>query len=170
MAIFGLAGSEHGPGHIVSSPIEHVAVAEPVARLESERFRVDRPQVNSCGVADPDLIATNFTEQTRLATLMLANNETGAIQPVQRLANLAITFGVPVHTDAVQAVGRIPVNFHALGVSTLAAVNKSPRAGRSRAHGPRIRREELSGQRRRPPGPPAARSDDRQGRKVRTGK
>ena len=58
---------------------------------------------------------------TRLVALMLANNETGCLQPVARLAELAAERGIPVHTDAVQAVGRIPVNFHALGVTTLAA-------------------------------------------------
>ena len=63
----------------------------------------------------------HFNEQTRLATLMLANNETGAIQPVQSLRVCALVQGIPVHTDAVQAVGRIPVNFHALGVTSLAA-------------------------------------------------
>jgi cysteine desulfurase len=52
---------------------------------------------------------------------MLANNETGSLQPVARLAELAAERGIPVHTDAVQAVGRIPVNFQALGVTTLAA-------------------------------------------------
>jgi cysteine desulfurase len=66
-------------------------------------------------------MADHFTERTRLATLMLANNETGALQPVQELAGLALPQGIPVHTDAVQAVGRIPVHFHALGVTTLAA-------------------------------------------------
>ena len=78
------------PGHVVSSPIEHPAVAEAVARLEVEKFRVDRPPVNAEGLADAELMAAEFTERTRLATLMLANNETGAIQPVQRLAGLAL--------------------------------------------------------------------------------
>ncbi len=121
LAVFGLAGSYLSPGHLVSSPIEHPAVAEAVARLEVEKFRVDRPPVNSEGVASAELMADAFTEQTRLATLMLANNETGAIQPVQQLAGLALVQGIPVHTDAVQAVGRISVNFHALGVTSLAA-------------------------------------------------
>jgi cysteine desulfurase len=121
LAIFGLARIEPGPGHVVSSPIEHPAVAEPVARLEANGFRVDRPPVNAEGLADAELMATEFTNRTRLATLMLANNETGALQPVQHLAGLAIVQGIPVHTDAVQAVGRIPVNFHALGVTSLAA-------------------------------------------------
>jgi len=109
------------PGHVVSSPIEHPAVAEVIAQLEVEKFRVDRPPVNAEGLADAELMAAEFNDRTRLATLMLANNETGAIQPVQQLAGLARVQGIPVHTDAVQAVGRIPVNFHALGVTSLAA-------------------------------------------------
>ncbi len=121
LAVFGLAGAHQVPGHLVSSPIEHPAVAEAVGHLEADKFYVDRPPVNAEGVADAELMAAQFNERTRLATLMLANNETGAIQPVQRLAGLAIIQGIPVHTDAVQAVGRIPVNFHALGVTSLAA-------------------------------------------------
>lgn len=121
LAIFGLAGIEPGPGHIVSSPLEHPAVAEPVGRLEADGFLVDRAPVNTEGLADAEQMASRFTNCTRLTTLMLANNETGGIQPVQKLAELAIPRGIPVHTDAVQAVGRIPVDFHALGVATLAA-------------------------------------------------
>ncbi len=121
LAIFGLAGIHQSPGHLVSSPIEHPAVAAAVAALEAEKFRVDRPPVNTEGIASAELMAAAFTEKTRLATLMLANNETGAVQPVQQLAGLAVVQGIPVHTDGVQAVGRIPVNFHALGVTTLAA-------------------------------------------------
>jgi cysteine desulfurase len=115
LAVLGLAGQ--GPGHIVVSPVEHPAVAGPVARLESLGTTVTRPEVDSEGLADPDAFARALRPDTRLAALMLASNETGAIQPVARLA----LFGIPVHTDAVQAVGRIPVDFHALGVTTLAA-------------------------------------------------
>ena len=121
LAIFGLAGAEHSPGHVVSSPIEHPAVAEPVARLEAAGFSVDRPAVDSEGFADPVLMASTFRDSTRFATLMLANNETGTIQPLAKLIELAKERGIPVHTDAVQAVGRIPVSFRGLGVTTLAA-------------------------------------------------
>jgi cysteine desulfurase len=121
LAIFGLAGAEHAPGHVVSSPMEHPAVAEPVARLEVAGFAVDRPAISPEGVASAQTMAASFRTETRLATLMLANNETGAIQPVAHLVDLAQERGIPVHTDAVQAVGRIPVNFRALGVTTLAA-------------------------------------------------
>ncbi len=121
LAVFGLAGAEHAPGHVVSSPIEHPAVAEPVARLEAAGFAVDRPRIDARGLAEARAMADTFRDDTRFATLMLANNETGAIEPVAELAALARARGVAVHTDAVQAVGRIPVNFQALGVTTLAA-------------------------------------------------
>ncbi|MGP0062295.1 MAG: cysteine desulfurase family protein [Isosphaeraceae bacterium] len=121
LAIFGLAGAENAPGHVVTSPIEHPAIVEPVARLEAAGFALDSVPVDARGLADATRIAATFREDTRFATLMLANNETGAIQPVGELAALAATRGIPVHTDAVQAVGRIPLDFHALGVSTLAA-------------------------------------------------
>jgi len=121
LAVFGLAGAENAPGHVVSGPTEHPAVAEPVARLEAAGFAVDRPPVSAEGLADPGAMAESLRADTRFATLMLANNETGAVQPVAGLAALACERGVPVHTDAVQAVGRVPVDFHALGVATLAA-------------------------------------------------
>jgi cysteine desulfurase len=119
LAIFGLAGET--PGHVVASPIEHPAVAEPLAQLESRGWTVDRVAVQPDGRVEADAMAAAFRSDTRFATLMLANNETGAIQPVGRLASLAAGSGLPVHTDAVQAVGRIPVDFHGLGVATLAA-------------------------------------------------
>ncbi len=128
LALFGLAGADAGPWpspgpmpHLIASPIEHPAVAEVVARLEASGFAVDRPEVDSRGLADAAAMARLIRPGTRLATLMLANNETGAIQPVAALAGLASGRGVPVHTDAVQAVGRIAVDFGSLGVATLAA-------------------------------------------------
>jgi len=123
LAIFGLSRNiEIGVGHVVASPVEHPAVSEPLAALEREQgFVVDRPSVDPRGLADPGAMASLIRGSTRFVTLMLANNETGAIQPVAELARLAAERGVPVHTDAAQAVGRIPVDFHGLGVTTLAA-------------------------------------------------
>ena len=121
LAVFGLAGAESSPGHVVSSPIEHPAIAEPVARLEAANFVIDRIPVDRQGRADATRMALAFRDDTRFTALMLANNETGAIQPVRELAVLASSREISVHTDAVQAVGRIPVHFHELGVTTLAA-------------------------------------------------
>jgi cysteine desulfurase len=121
LAVFGLAGAETSPGHVTTSPIEHPAIVEPVARLEASGFAIDRVPVDAEGLAEASAMAATFRDDTRFATLMLANNETGAIQPVGELVAMAAERGIRVHTDAVQAVGRIPVDFHALGVATLAA-------------------------------------------------
>lgn len=123
LAVFGLAAGEgrEGARHVVTSPIEHPAVAEPVARLEAGGFVVDRGLVSSDGRVDIWTMFDQVGPQTRLSTLILAHNETGVIQHVGLLAKRAQAVGVPVHTDAVQAVGRIPVDFRALGVATLAA-------------------------------------------------
>ena len=121
LAIFGLTGLDRGPGHLVASALEHPAVAEPVAQLEAAGWAVDRIAPDREGIVADGRMAASFRPETRLATLMLANNETGALQPVARLSALARERDIPVHTDAVQAVGRVPVDFHALGVATLAA-------------------------------------------------
>ncbi|QDV37364.1 cysteine desulfurase family protein [Tautonia plasticadhaerens] len=121
LAIFGLAGGiggRGGAGSLVSSPIEHPAVAEPVSRLEAEGYEVGRGVVSSDGRVTIGSMLDRIDPGTRLATLILAHNETGVLQDVALLADQA---GVPVHTDAVQAVGRIPVDFKRLGVATLAA-------------------------------------------------
>jgi cysteine desulfurase len=121
LAIFGLADPQPSPGHVVSSPLEHPAVAEPVAQLEAAGFVVDHIPIDNQGIADLSGIGLYFRADTRFATLMLANNETGAIQPINALTAAAASRGISVHTDAVQAVGRVPVHFHDLGVTTLAA-------------------------------------------------
>jgi cysteine desulfurase len=121
LAIFGLAGAEASPGHVICSAIEHPAIGEPIARLEAAGFAVNRVPINRDGVADAVRMANARRANTRFAALMLANNETGAIQPVAELAACVAAEGIPVHTDAVQAVGRIPVHFHDLGATTLAA-------------------------------------------------
>jgi cysteine desulfurase len=123
LGVFGLskrAGRER-PGHVVSSPIEHPAVSEPLERLEAAGIVVDRVGVSGDGRVDIDAMADRLRPNSSLATLILAHNETGVIQDVARLAERVGSLGVPVHTDAVQAVGRVPVDFKALGVTTLAA-------------------------------------------------
>lgn len=131
LAVFGLAevGNRLGiaadpalPPRVATSPVEHPAVAEAVARLgRAAGFVVDRAEVGADGRVDAGAMAALLRPETRLATLMHANNETGALQPLAEFARLANEVGVPVHADAVQAVGRVPVDFHRLGVATLAA-------------------------------------------------
>jgi cysteine desulfurase len=121
LAIFGLASIEPGPSHLIASPFEHPAVSEPISRLDAMGSSVDRLTVTREGIVDLSNLANLIRPDTRLATLMLANNETGAIQPVRDLSERLKSQDIFMHTDAVQAVGRIPVNFLDLGVTTLAA-------------------------------------------------
>jgi cysteine desulfurase len=121
LAIFGLADRVQAPGHVIASPMEHPAVAEPITRLEQLGFGISRPPVQRDGRADVSQMLAAIQPDTRFATLILAHNETGAIQPVKALADSLASTTIPVHTDAAQAVGRIPVDFHGLGVATLAA-------------------------------------------------
>lgn len=117
IAVRGLyAASERD--RIVCSTIEHPAVLESVQTLERAGAQVDWLTAGRDGHVT-DLAALDTP--AAVATLMWANNETGAVQPVEEAANRAHAAGTPFHVDAVQAVGRIPVNFHALGATTLAA-------------------------------------------------
>ena len=106
--------SASGSGRVVSTPIEHPAVLEVVKSLgQTEWLSVGRDGVVS------DLSALDIP--AAVAAVMWANNETGAIQPVREAVARAEAAGTPVHVDAVQAVGHIPVDFHELGAATLAA-------------------------------------------------
>jgi cysteine desulfurase len=116
LALFGLASSP--PGRLLTSPVEHPSVSEPVRQLVREGFTVDTLPVDGSGVVPADALAEHLQPDTRLVTVMLANNETGAVQPVAELA-AQLAGRAAFHCDAAQAVGRRPVSFHALGVTTL---------------------------------------------------
>lgn len=115
LALFGLCGP--GPGHIAASPVEHPSVAEPVRRLAQTGFVVDWLPVSAAGLVAPENVATVLRPETRVLAVQLANHETGTLQPVGALAAAAGT--TPLHCDAVQAVGKLPVRFHELGAATL---------------------------------------------------
>jgi cysteine desulfurase len=117
LAILGLAGSS--PGKIVRSAIEHPSVIGPTDRLMQEGRSVCRLRVTPDGVADLNHLKELLTEPTRLVSLMLANNETGVLQPVQEAVQLCRERGALVHTDAVQVVGKLPVDFRQLGVAAM---------------------------------------------------
>lgn len=115
----GQSGPNKNPGQILISPIEHASVVAPAERLLDDGWRVDALPVRSDGVVDVARAAELLRPDTRLATLMLANHETGVIQPVAELAMICRAAGVPLHTDAVQAVGKISVDFRRLGVDAM---------------------------------------------------
>lgn len=111
---------EHNPGaHLVLSAIEHPASQACAAFLESVGVGVTKVPVDAQGVVSPDDVAAAITPDTALVSIMLANNETGAIQPVAQIAAIAHERGIPIHTDAAQAVGKIPVDVAALDVEFL---------------------------------------------------
>jgi cysteine desulfurase len=118
LALLGVTGGR--PAHAVFSPIEHPCVAECSRVLEGRGWRVATLDVDHDGLIDPAHLASQIRNDTRVVSVMLANNDTGVIEPIERLAELSAGQGVPFHTDAVQAVGKTPVRFHELGVATLA--------------------------------------------------
>lgn len=109
-----------GGGHIVVSAVEHPAILEPVRALERQgRIRLTVVGVDSQGVVDPDEVAAALAPDTVLVSVMLANNELGTLQPVKKIAEHCRKRGVLLHTDAAQAVGKIPVSAPELGVDML---------------------------------------------------
>jgi len=104
---------------IITSPIEHQAVLNTCDYLEGEGFHVTHLPVDEYGAVNPGSAADAITDDTILITIMLANNEVGTIQPVREIAGTARERGILVHTDAVQAVGKIPVDVQQLGVDLL---------------------------------------------------
>jgi cysteine desulfurase len=109
LAIRGVARTHRSRGdHIVTTAIEHHAVLNTCRALEAEGFRVTYLPVDSAGAVDIQDVEKSLLPETILITVMHANNETGVIQPVQEIADLAKHRGILFHTDAVQTAGKIP--------------------------------------------------------------
>lgn len=118
LAIKGLAWQSRKK-HIVTTAIEHPAVLEACESLQRQGFRLTKVPVGAGGVVEPEAVAQALEPDTLLVSVMLVNNELGTIQPVAEVAALCRERGVPVHCDATQAVGKIPVQVHQLGVDLL---------------------------------------------------
>lgn len=103
-------GARKGKKHIISSKFEHHAVLHTLDALKKEGFEVTLLDVYSNGIVKPEDVANAITEETCLVTIMTANNEIGTIQPIAEIGKICKEKGVLFHTDAVQAVGHIPVN------------------------------------------------------------
>lgn len=103
-------GARKGKKHIISSKFEHHAVLHTLDALKKEGFTVTLLDVYSNGIVKPEDVANAITEETCLVTIMTANNEIGTIQPITEIGKICKEKGVLFHTDAVQAVGHIPVN------------------------------------------------------------
>jgi cysteine desulfurase len=121
LAVRGVAEALESTGrrHVITSAIEHEAVLNSVKALGKRGWTTTLLPVDGTGVIAPGALASAIDDRTALISIMLANNELGTIQPVAELAAIARARGALVHTDAVQAVGRIPVDVRALGVDLL---------------------------------------------------
>ncbi|HEV8394399.1 MAG TPA: cysteine desulfurase family protein [Vicinamibacterales bacterium] len=108
-----------GRRHLVSSGIEHEAVLNTLKALARRGWQTTLMPVGATGVVTGEALTAALTDQTAVVSIMHANNEIGTIQPVAELTRLAKARGAVVHTDAVQTVGKIPVNVKALGVDLL---------------------------------------------------
>lgn len=121
-AIKGVAAAYRSRGnHIITSAVEHPAVAEVCRWLEGQGCRVTYLPVDGDGLVDAREVERAITAQTILVTIMHANNEVGSIQPIEEIAEIAHRYGALVHTDAAQSVGKIRVKVEDLGVDLLSA-------------------------------------------------
>lgn len=115
---FAFVNSDHGK-HLITSSIEHHAVINVFQQLEKMGYLVTYLPVDSFGLIDPEAVYNAIRPDTILISIMLANNEIGTIEPLKEITALADERGIAVHTDAVQAVGKIPVSVTDLGVDLL---------------------------------------------------
>lgn len=120
LALKGLANAMKKKGdHIITSSIEHEAILEPCKELEINGFNVTYLPVDRYGMIDIHALENSMNEKTILISIMFANNEVGTVQPIKEIVEIAHKHNVVVHTDAVQAVGKIPVDVQALGIDMI---------------------------------------------------
>jgi len=105
--------------HFITSSIEHEAILKPCKKLEEIGLEVTYLPVDEYGIVDPDIITNSINPHTVLVSIMLANNEVGTIQPMKEISEICKKYQISLHTDAVQAVGKIPIDVKELGVDAL---------------------------------------------------
>ena len=118
MALYGIA-KQNPRSAIITSSIEHDAILEPCKKMEKEGFDVVYLPVDKFGLVDPLILKNHLNENTSLVSIMFGNNEVGTIQPISELVKICKNKNILFHTDAVQAVGKIPIDVKDLGVDLL---------------------------------------------------
>jgi len=119
IAIRGILETDSKKRHIITTRVEHPGVLSTTRWLQSKGYEVTYLEVDREGNLNIDSYIKAFREDTAVVSIMWANNETGVIFPVEELAEIANSKGVPFHTDAVQAVGKIPINLSKTKISLL---------------------------------------------------
>ncbi len=114
-------GKKTGKKHIISTAFEHHAVLHTLKKLEQEGFEITLLDVHEDGLVRPEEVEAAIREDTCLVTIMFANNEIGTIQPVREIGAVCKKHGVLFHTDAVQAVGHLPIDVKADNIDMLSA-------------------------------------------------
>ncbi len=112
-------GSKRGKKHIVTTAFEHHAVLHTVKKLEREGFEVTYLDVHENGIVTPEQVSDAIRDDTALVTVMFANNEIGTIQPIAEIGAVCREKKVVFHTDAVQAVGHVPIDVKAMNIDLL---------------------------------------------------
>ena len=118
MALVGIS-SQFPSSQIITSSIEHDAILEPCKKLYSNGFQVDYLSVDKFGMIDVSDLQNIISKKTSLVSVMFGNNEVGTIQPIKEISKICHEHQIRFHTDAVQAVGKIPVDVKELGVDLL---------------------------------------------------
>ena len=119
-AIFGVVGAASGESkHVITSAVEHSAVLDPCTALQKRGVEVTILPVDGEGLVNPEDVRRAIRRDTVLITIMLANNELGTIEPIEEIGKIAAEAHVTLHTDAVQAAGKVPIDVARLGVHLL---------------------------------------------------
>ena len=118
LALLGHARAE-GSGHLISVATEHHAVLDPLQQLQREGFSVTLLTPGPDGLISPEQLEEAITPETRLVSVMAANNEIGVLQPLEQLGAVCRSHGITLHSDGAQAFGTLPLNPDALGVDLL---------------------------------------------------
>ena len=123
-------GARKGKKHLISTKFEHHAVLHTLDKLRRQGFEVTLLDVHEDGVVRVEDVAAAIRDDTALVSVMFANNEIGTLQPIQAIGALCRERGVPFHTDAVQAIGHVPVNVQEMNIDMLSC-------SAHKFHGPR---------------------------------
>jgi len=120
LAIFGaLEFLEKKCNHIITTSVEHPAVLNTISYFKKKGYRITKLKVNEEGLLDLDELKKNISDKTALVSIMYANNETGVLNPIEEIGKIVKKYNAIFHTDAVQAVGKIPINLKKSSIDLL---------------------------------------------------